>query len=56
VVVGDDVVGTEKSIELDRVEVIGTGVGIHAVYDEVNVILKLLDLRIVAILSTVFHR
>src|ERR1043165_3292307 len=56
VVISDDVVGTEKSVELDRVETIGAGVGSHAVYDEINVILKLLDLGIVAILSTVFHR
>src|SRR6185436_19378938 len=55
VVIGDDVVRTEKSVELDRVETIGTRVGSHAVYDEVNVILKLFNLRIVAILSTVFH-
>ena len=56
VVIGDDVVRPEKSVELDRVEAIGAGVGRHAVNDEVDVIVKLFDLRIVAILATVFHR
>src|SRR5262249_21700343 len=56
VVIGNDVVRSEKSVELDRVEAIGTGVGSHAVYDEVDVIVKLFDLRVVAILAAVFHR
>src|SRR6185295_3427405 len=56
VVIGDDVVWTEKAVELDRVEAIGTGVGSHAMYDEVDVIVKLFDLRVVTILATVFHR
>src|SRR6478609_4511507 len=56
VVISDDVIGPEKSVELDGVEFFGTDVGGYAVYDEVEIILKLLDLRIVSILATIFDR
>src|SRR5690348_4677497 len=51
VVISDHVVGTKKSVELDRVEALWTGVRSHAMDDEVDVIFKLLDLRVVTILA-----
>src|SRR5262249_30443190 len=45
-----------KSVELYGVKSLRAGVGSHAMYDEVEIILKLLHLRIVSILATVFDR
>ena len=56
VVISDHVVRPEKAVQLDGVESVGTDVGGHAVDDEVNVTVKLLNLRIVAILAAVFDR
>jgi len=54
-VISDDVVWTEESVELDRVETIRAGVGSHAVDDEVDIFVKLFDLRVMTILATIFH-
>src|SRR6185503_5088620 len=54
VMVSDDVVLAEKAVELDRIEAVGTGVGAHAVNDEIQITGKLFDLWIMAIFATVF--
>ena len=56
VMISDHVVAAEKAVQLDRVESFGAGIGAHAVNDEVEITLKLFDLRIVAILAAVFDR
>src|ERR1041385_6612169 len=56
VVISDDVIRTEKSVELDGVEMSGASVGADAVHDEIKIAGKLLDLRIVARLAAVFDR
>ena len=53
-VIGDDVIVAEKTVQLDRIEAIGTGVGSHTMHNEVNVTAKVLDLGLVAILAAVF--
>ena len=40
----------------DRVEMIGTGVGAHAMHDEINIAGKLFDLRIVPRLAAILER
>src|SRR5688572_8815604 len=55
-VISDDVVPSEKTIQLDSVESIGADIGGNAVDDEVNVTVKLFNLWIVAILAAVFDR
>ncbi len=55
-VISDDVIAAEKSVELDGVKFFRADVGSHTVHDEVEIVLKLLDLRIVSILATIFDR
>src|SRR5262249_27842418 len=56
VMISNHVVRAEEGIELDGVEVIGTGVRAHAMNDEVEVPRKFLDLRIVSRLAAVLDR
>src|SRR6185312_12855077 len=54
VMVSDYVVGSEKSIQFDGIEMIGAGVSAHTVQDEIEVARKLFDLRIMTVLMTIF--
>ena len=52
-VIRDDVIGSDKRIQLDGVEVIGAGIGLHAVQDEVEVTRKFFNFWVVACFATV---
>src|SRR6266498_4390769 len=55
VMIGDDKISSEKTVELDGVETLRTGVGPNSMHYEINVIGKLLDLGMVAVRAAVLN-
>src|SRR5258706_4409187 len=56
VMIGEDIVASEKAIQLDGIETVGTGVGPDRMHDEINIVGKLLDLWMMAVCAANFYR
>src|SRR3977135_2948139 len=54
--IGEDIVASQKAVQLNRIETVGTGVGTHCMHDEIDIIRELFDLRVMSVCPAVFDR
>src|SRR2546422_384226 len=54
--VGKDKIASQKAVQLDGIETLGTGICPYCMHDEIDVVGKLLDFRMVPVGTAVFDR